>query len=81
MKRFEIITEFGSPIAALVSAAVDNHQLNTIYALLTPGDCYNQPALAKRWAVNRVLATDAWAAAQLKRRPMLKPPTLKLAFL
>lgn len=81
MTTFELITEHGTPIAALVSAAADNHQLNIIYALLTPGDCYNQPALANRWRVNRVLSTDAWAAAQLKRRPMLKPKTLRLAFL
>lgn len=80
MILFELITEHSRPVAALVPAGVTGRQLKSIYELLPPGSCL-QTELQQRWKVANVLSTQEWAAAQLHRRPMLRPRGKKLAFL
>lgn len=80
MTIFELITEHGRPIAALFPDTLPILQLKTVYELLPPGACLNH-ALAARWELYAVACCPDWAAEQWRRVPMLKPKTLKLAFL
>jgi hypothetical protein len=77
---FELILQYQSPVAAIISEEITDRQLWIIYSFL-PSRAYNQPDLAERWQVDRVFSPAEWASEQLRRKPMLKPKGTKLAFL
>lgn len=78
--NIEIITEYRAPVAILGHDNPTPAQLEFLYAILPPGACLSDP-LAARWQARWAACHPDWEQAQLKRRPMLKPRTLKLAFL
>lgn len=81
MPSFELITQHGRPIAALVPRDVNDQQLAIIRGLLPEQSFFQQP-LSVRWSAGRVISTNDWACDQLRRIPMTRPKqTIKLAFL
>jgi hypothetical protein len=80
MITFELILQDDSPAAAIITKEITDEQLWLIYSMLPPS-CFCQWDLAKRWKVDRVLASEDWASAQLRRQPMLQPKGIKLAFI
>lgn len=78
--NIEIVTEYNEPVAIFSHCTPTHEQLNFVYAILPAGACLSD-AMKERWAVRWIACTPEWEQAQLKRRPMLKPQTLKLAFL
>lgn len=80
MTTFELITECGRPVAAVITKPLSREQLHTLYALLPSGACLS-PDLAGRWDVNAVCCTDDWASQQLHRAPCFKPKGQTMAFL
>jgi len=79
-RTFKLIIEEGCPVAAIVPWEISDRQLDIIYCML-PARCFAQLELEKRWGGDRVLATNDYAQEQLRRRPMLKPKSIELAFL
>ena len=80
MKTFTVIFEDGAPAAFLVEHSPTFEVVKELHRLAA-NRFYNFPDLADRWGIPFVLGTDAWRAAQLKRKPMLRPKGLKLALL
>jgi len=81
MATFELITEHGKAVAALLPRQVMlAGQLGVIYAMLSPQACLSVE-LANRWNVYAVACDPDRARAQLRRIPMTKPKnTIKLSF-
>ena len=78
--HFTLITEQKSPIAIICDAAISTNHLLRLYQLL-PDRAQLAQDLSIRWQSGPVLCCPEWAAAQRKRRPMLKPTGHRLAFL
>lgn len=77
MGTFELIFEFGKPVAAIIPDRISAGELRTIYQILVP-ESYDQPTLAQRWDVTMVICPATWAREQLRRVPMFKPRGIRL---
>ncbi len=79
--QFQLVSEHGRPIAALIPPGATGTEIRNIYSLLPPASL-NSPLLAERWAQGIVASPIEWSERQLRRVPCLPPkPTLKLQFL
>lgn len=78
---FDIVIEYGAPVAILCPERISAGQLNNLYLLL-PNSALMDDELARRWNLETVLCDPEWARQQKKRVPMLRPrtPVISLAF-
>lgn len=72
MLHFTLITDFNTPVAIICDDPPNPAQRSLLYGLLPDGS-FDSPVLGRRWAVPTVLCPPEWTAAQLARRPMLRP--------
>jgi hypothetical protein len=80
MTRFSIVSEFGRPVGVVCEDKPQPGQRSVLLALI-PGQAFDWPDLAGRWAAGAVLGTVEFHAEQLRRVPMLRPSGHKCAFL